>query len=61
MALAAPSAPAPLKSGGAAASVLTPKQVQPLSAVLIALALLAILVESGLLLRSANRWRMGHV
>ncbi len=61
MALAAPSTPSPQNSAGAAESVSAPRQVQPLSAVLIALALLAILVESALLLRSANRWRMGHV
>jgi hypothetical protein len=60
-ALATPSAPQPKKGVGAGASVSLPKQVQPLSALMLALALIALLVESALLLRTANRWGMRHV
>jgi hypothetical protein len=60
-ALAAPSTPAPKKSAPEAESVSAPKQVQPLSALLIAFAVIAILLESGLLMRNANRWGMRHV
>jgi len=42
-------------------SVSAPKQVQPLSMLLIVLAVIAILLESALLLRNANRWGMRHV
>ena len=59
---ASTASPAPLlKSAGAAASGLAPMQVQPLSALLIVFAVLAILLESALLLRTANRWGMRHV
>jgi hypothetical protein len=38
-----------------------PKQVQPATALLVIFALLAIIFESALLLRNANRWGMRHV
>ncbi len=60
-ALAAPPSSAPMKSASAVESVSSPQQVQPLSALLIVLAVIAILLESALLLRTASRWRMGHV
>jgi hypothetical protein len=60
-ALTAPTPPSPAHAAGAAESVSAPKQVQPLSALLLILALIAILVESALLLRTANRWGMRHV
>ncbi len=50
-----------MKSASAVESVSSPQQVQPLSALLIVLAVIAILLESALLLRTASRWRMGHV
>jgi hypothetical protein len=59
-ALTAPASPAPIRPAGAAEES-GPKQVQPVSAMLIVFALVAILLESGLLLRSANRWGMRHV
>jgi hypothetical protein len=58
--LVTPSAPNP-RAAGAAQSASIPKQVQPLSALLLAFALVALLVESALLLRTANRWGMRHV
>jgi hypothetical protein len=39
----------------------TPRQVQPLVFLLIALALIALMVESVMLVRHANRWGAGHV
>ena len=60
IAIAAPSAPA-LKSASAAESAAAPIQVQPLSALLIIFAVIAIVLESALLLRTANRWGMRHV
>jgi hypothetical protein len=60
-ALAAPSAPEPKKSARTTEASSASKQVQPLSMLLIAFALIAILLESGLLMRSANRWGMRHV
>ena len=42
-------------------SATAPKQVQSLSALLIVLAVIVILLESALLLRSASRWGMRHV
>ncbi len=59
-AIAAPSAPAP-QSAGSAQFAPPPRQVQPLSALLIIFAVIAILLESVLLLRTANRWGMRHV
>lgn len=60
-ALAAPSSPAPKKAAPGAESVSAPKQVQPLSMLLIIFAVIAIVLESGLLMRNANRWGMRHV
>jgi len=60
-ALAAPSSPAPKKAAHGAESVSAPKQVQPLSMLLIIFAVIAIVLESGLLMRNANRWGMRHV
>jgi hypothetical protein len=60
-AIAAPASPSPMKSASAVESASAPKQVQPLSALLVVLALIGILVESALLLRNARRWGMRHV
>jgi len=60
IAIAAPAAPA-MKSASAAESAAAPIQVQPLSALLIIFAVIAIVLESALLLRTANRWGMRHV
>ena len=60
-ALATPSAPQPKKGAGAGESVTMPKQVQSLSAVMLAFALIALVMESVLLLRTARRWGMSHV
>lgn len=60
-AIAAPASPTPMKSASAAEPVSAPRQVQPLSALLIVLAVIAILLESALLLRNASRWGMRHV
>jgi hypothetical protein len=60
-AVTAPPSPTPIKSGAAAESVSAPKQVQPLSALLILLAAIAILLESAILMRNANRWGMRNV
>ncbi len=59
-AIAAPPSPAtaPIR---AAESVASPRHVQPLSALLIVFAVIAILLESVWLLRTANRWGMRHV
>jgi len=60
-ALASSSSPQPRKASAVTESVSAPEHVQPLSALMLALALIAILVESALLLRTANRWGMRHV
>jgi len=60
-ALAAPATPQPKTSARGTQMASTPKQVQPLAALLIILAVIAIVVESGLLMRNANRWGMRHV
>ena len=60
-AITAPPSPTPTKSGGTAESVSAPKQVQPLSALLIVFAAIAIFLESALLMRNANRWGMRNV
>ena len=60
-AIASSPSPTPAKSASAVESASAPKQVQPLSALLIVLAVIAILLESVLLLRNANRWGMRHV
>ncbi len=49
------------KSTSEAESAAAPKHVQPVSALLIVFAVIAILLESVLLLRTANRWGMRHV
>ena len=59
-ATATPSTPEP-KRVGAEQSGSAPKQVRPLAMLLMALALIALVVESALLLRTANRWGMRHV
>jgi hypothetical protein len=60
-AIATPPSPSPSKSGSVVDALSAPKQVEPLSALLIVLALIAILVESALLMRNANRWGMRNV
>ena len=60
-AIATPPSPTPMKSPSAGESISELRQVQPLSALLIVLAAIAILIESALLLRTANRWGMRHV
>jgi hypothetical protein len=60
-AIAAPPSPTPMKSASADEPVAAPRQVQPLSALLIVFAVIAILLESALLLRTAGRWGMRHV
>ncbi len=60
-AIAAPAPPLPMTSAGAAESQSALRQVRPLFALLIVFALIAILLESALLLRHANRWGMRHV
>jgi hypothetical protein len=51
----------PTEPSATASSEQTAKQVQPLVFVLIALALLALTIESAMLIRHAGRWRMRHV
>ncbi|HVN30063.1 MAG TPA: VWA domain-containing protein [Candidatus Binataceae bacterium] len=58
--LATPSTPEP-KTSATAQSPAIPRQIQPLSAALLALALIVLILESVLLLRTANRWGMRHV
>ena len=60
-ALAAPSTPQPKTSARDTQLASIPKQVQPLAALLVIFAVIAIIVESGLLMRKANRWGMRHV
>ena len=54
-------APAPVGRAAARASDQSARQVQPLVFVLIALALLALMVESAMLIGHAGRWGMRHV
>jgi Aerotolerance regulator N-terminal/von Willebrand factor type A domain len=54
-------ASAPAERASTTSNGATPRQVQPLVFLLIALALLALMIESGLLVRHANRWGMRHV
>ncbi len=56
-----PSAFPSVKSSDAIQSISGPPLLEPLSAILIAVALFAIALESGLLLRRANRWGSGNV
>jgi hypothetical protein len=60
-ALTAPATPQPKTSARNTQMASTPKQVQPLAALLVIFALIALVVESGLLMRNANRWGMRHV
>jgi hypothetical protein len=52
---------APASSAPPTAAAAGPRQVRPLTALLLIVALLALLVESALLLRHAERWGMRHV
>jgi hypothetical protein len=54
-------APAPVGKAAAAANVQSARQVQPLVFILIALALLALTIESAMLIGHAGRWGMRHV
>jgi Ca-activated chloride channel homolog len=56
-----PEASAPAGKATAESSAQTARQVQPLVFILIALALLALLIESAMLIGHAGRWRMRHV
>lgn len=57
----AESPPAPKSFAATSTPAATPVQIEPLSGLLIALGAIAILLESVLLLRNANRWGMHHV
>jgi hypothetical protein len=52
---------APVGKAAALANVQSARQVQPLVFILIALALLALMIESAMLIRHAGRWGMRHV
>ncbi|MGA8642504.1 hypothetical protein, partial [Candidatus Binatus sp.] len=52
---------APVGKAAALANAQTARQVQPLVFILIALALIALMVESAMLINHAGRWRMRHV
>ncbi|HWN58747.1 MAG TPA: hypothetical protein VNO74_11640, partial [Methylomirabilota bacterium] len=54
-------ASAPIEKASAATDSATPKEVHPLVFLLVALALLAVMVESAMLIRHATRWGMRHV
>ncbi len=54
-------ASAPVEKAAAASNAQPPRQVQPLVFILIALALLALTIESAMLIRHAGRWGMRHV
>ena len=56
-----PEASAPAGKAAAESSAQSARQVQPLVFILIALALLALLIESAMLIGHAGRWRMRHV
>jgi Ca-activated chloride channel homolog len=56
-----PEASAPSGKAAAESSAQSARQVQPLVFILIALALLALLIESAMLIGHAGRWRMRHV
>ncbi len=53
--------PAPVGKAAAQANVQSARQVQPLTIILIALALLALMIESAMLIGHAGRWGMRHV
>jgi hypothetical protein len=52
---------APAEKTAAASSVPSARQVQPLVFILIALALLALMIETAMLIGHAGRWGMRHV
>lgn len=54
-------ASAPIEKASSAADSATPRVVHPLVFLLVALALLALMVESAMLIRHAARWGMRHV
>jgi hypothetical protein len=54
-------ASAPVEKASSAADSATPREVHPLVFLLVALALLALMVESAILIRHATRWGMRHV
>jgi hypothetical protein len=54
-------ASAPAEKTAAASNAQSAKQVQPLTFILIALALLALVIESAMLIGHAGRWGMRHV
>ena len=56
-----PKRPRPSAGAAARASDQSARQVQPLVFVLVALALLALMVESAMLIGHAGRWGMRHV
>ncbi|HYK63379.1 MAG TPA: hypothetical protein VEY94_00410, partial [Patescibacteria group bacterium] len=56
-----PESSAPAQSSALASNPQSAKQVQPLAFILIALALLALMIESAMLIRHAGRWGMRHV
>jgi hypothetical protein len=56
-----PEVSAPVEKAAAASNAQPPKQVQQLVFILIALALLALTIESSMLIRHAGRWGMRHV
>ncbi len=59
--IATPASATPVKSASALESLPAPRQMQPLTALLVAFAVIAILLESALLLRNSRRWGMRHV
>jgi hypothetical protein len=54
-------ASAPIEKASSATDSATPREVHPLVFLLVALALLALMVESAILIRHATRWGMRHV
>ena len=52
---------APAERAAAASNPQSARQVQPLVFILIALALLALMIESAMLIGHAGRWGMRHV
>jgi hypothetical protein len=54
-------ASAPVEKASSATDSATPKEVHPLVFLLVALALLAVMIESAMLIRHATRWGMRHV
>ena len=54
-------ASAPVGKAAALANLQSARQVQPLVFILIALALLALMIESAMLIGHAGRWGMRHV